>query len=330
MNNPMRRDNFLPDDGSLRVTADSTSGRPGTRFALLTVLLSLVYLAAVQLTIGLRPDHIILLTLFDVGLLAHPASARLMRAMAIFLVFGMIYDGLKLVPNHHVGPVDIEGLYELELQLFGIMDGGTLRTPTEYLASRTSAPLDLVTGLIYLNWIPVPIAFGLYLYAVNKRRFIHFSFAFLLANILGFLGYYIHPAAPPWYVEEYGFIFRSDITGSAAGFLRFDAMVGVDIFQTIFTRNSNVFAAIPSLHSANPVVVLWYAALQLRHKHRTLYYAAFMVGMWYAAVYSGHHYVIDVILGVAVAVLGILLFELLLLRIPLFQRWLARYERSIS
>ncbi|MBR9974202.1 MAG: inositol phosphorylceramide synthase [Bacteroidetes bacterium] len=329
MNHPMRRDEFLSEDNSNHV-AGNVPGRPSLRFSLLAVLLSLVYLAAVQLTIGLRPEHVFLVSLFDVGLLAHPASGRVMRALAIFLVFGILYDSLKIVPNYQVAAVDIEGLYNLELQLFGIVDSGMPRTPNEYLHAHASAALDLISGLFYLNWVSVPILFGVYLYVVDKRRYIDFGLVFLLVNILGFIGYYLHPAAPPWYVDQYGFTLHTGVFGSAAELVRFDRLVGLDIFQGIYTRNSNVFAAVPSLHSAYPVVVLWFAIKQLRHKHRSAYFAVYMMGIWFAAVYSGHHYVIDVILGAAVAVAGILLYEQGLLRIPAVRRWLARYERSIS
>ena len=331
MTAPMRRDERrLSGDRDFGAGEGVTPVRPAPRLVLLTVLLSLVYLATVQLTIGLRPEHVVLVTLFDVGLLAHHVSARLMRAMAIFLVFGVLYDSLKILPNHEVAAVDIEGLYLLERQLFGIMAGGTIVTPNEYFQANPSTVLDLVSGLFYLNWVYVPILFGVYLYVVDTRRYIDFGLVFLLVNILGFIGYYLHPAAPPWYVDQYGFTFHEGVFGSAAELVRFDALVGMNIFQGIYTRNSNVFAAVPSLHSAYPVVVLWYAIKQLRHKHRSAYFAVYMMGIWFAAVYSGHHYVIDVILGVAVAVAGILLFEQGLTRIPLVQRWISRYERSIS
>lgn len=329
MNNRMRRENFLDDD-TIGVATGAASGRPSVRFGLLTVLLSLVYLAIVQLTLGLRPEHVILISVFNIGILAHPASARVMRALAIFLVFGMMYDSLKFMPNYHVSAVDIEGLYTLERKLFGIMDGGILRTPNEYLQAHASTSLDLIAGLFYLNWISVPIFFGIYLYFVNKRRYINFGLAFILVNVLGFIGYYLYPAAPPWYVEEYGFVLQTGVFGSAAELIRFDQLVGLDIFQSIYTRNSNVFAAVPSLHSAYPVVVFWYAVKQLRRKHRIAYFAVYMMGIWFAAVYSAHHYIIDVLLGVAIAVMGILLYEMVLLRIPRIERWLARYERSIS
>ncbi len=73
---------------------------------------------------------------------------------------------------------------------------------------------------------------------------------FLLVNLLGFAGYYIHPAAPPWYVAGHGFEAVVGTRGEVAGLGAFDAMTGLGIFDGLYARNSNVFAALPSLHSA--------------------------------------------------------------------------------
>ena len=40
-------------------------------------------------------------------------------------------------------------------------------------------------------------------------------------------------------------------------------------------------------------------------------FATVMGGIWFAAVYSNHHYVLDVLAGIACAGLGIWLFNLL-------------------
>ena len=64
--------------------------------------------------------------------------------------------------------------------------------------------------------------------------------------MIGFVGYYIHPAAPPWYVMNYGFEPILNTPGDVAGLGRFDAMTGLTIFQGLYGRNANVFAAVPS------------------------------------------------------------------------------------
>jgi hypothetical protein len=310
----------------------ASTHRPSTltRGSVVALSLSLLYLVLLHCTIGIRPEHVVLVLVYDIGLVAHPASAKLMRALTIFLIYGVLYDGMKIAPNDSFGFVDIEGLYRLEKSLFGIGTQGVVLTPNEYFAQHHTPLLDIVTGLFYVNWISVPLGFAVYLFAVNRRRYLDYALVFLLVNILGFIAYYVHPAAPPWYVAQHGFAYIQGTQGSAAELVRFDRLLGLEIFQSIYTRNSNVFAAVPSLHAAYPVVVLFYAARQLKRKYRAMYYAVFMIGIWFAAVYSGHHYVIDVLLGVIWAVAGIVLYEHGLMRNGAFRRFLERYARRIA
>jgi hypothetical protein len=153
---------------------------------------------------------------------------------------------------------------------------------------------------------------------------------FLLVNILGFIIYYLHPAAPPWYVEQYGFTYREGISSSAAGLLRFDHLFGMEIFHTLYTRNSQVYAALPSLHAAYPLVVLYYGIRTRRGPLMNTFFVLFTLGIWFAAVYTNHHYIIDVVLGALCALAGIALFHGVLCRIPVIRMALDRYERWIS
>ena len=51
---------------------------------------------------------------------------------------------------------------------------------------------------------------------------------------------------------------------------------------------------------------------------------------WWTAVYSGHHYLIDVMLGISCALLGILVFEQGLMKWGVFKRFFERYSRYIG
>jgi membrane-associated phospholipid phosphatase len=90
---------------------------------------------------------------------------------------------------------------------------------------------------------------------------------------------------------------------SAAGAARFDALVGWSYFQEFYARSRNVFGAMPSLHAAYPVVVLLAVWTVPRRWVRALA-GAFAVLVAFAAVYLYHHYVLDVIAGVAVGILA--------------------------
>lgn len=153
---------------------------------------------------------------------------------------------------------------------------------------------------------------------------------FLLVNLIGFAGYYIHPAAPPWYAINYGFEPILNTPGNVAGLGRFDAFFGVTIFDSIYGRNANVFAAVPSLHAAYMVVALVYAIIGKCRWYVITLFAVIMLGIWGTAVYSCHHYIIDVLLGISCALLGWLVFEYGLMKIPAFNRFFDRYYKYIK
>lgn len=53
------------------------------------------------------------------------------------------------------------------------------------------------------------------------------------------------------------------------------------------------------------------------------------VGIWFAAVYLSHHYVLDVLAGITSAIVGISLFNMILSRSSGFKRFIDNYERAI-
>lgn len=236
------------------------------------------------------------------------------RKWAIYMwpwvVFACSYDCMRLLPNYEVNPIDIEGIYNTEKQLFGISTAAGLLTPSEFFQLHHSTLGDIIAGLSYICWVPLPLCFALYLYFTGRREWsLRFSGAFLFVNLVGFLGYYIHPAAPPWYVMEHGFEVIHGTGGSTAGLGRFDALVGFPVFGSIYVNNSNVFAAVPSLHSAYVMVATYYAYRSGRSWWLTAVFGLVCLGIWWTAVYSGHHYVIDVILGILTCIVALLVYE---------------------
>lgn len=291
-----------------------------------------LWLAVTALCVGFRTEHIWLALLIAALFFACSPTRRLVVALLPFIVFGISYDWMNIVHNYEVNPVDIRGLYESEKQLFGITAAdGTLLTPNEYFVLHRTAIMDFLGGVFYLCWVPVPIIFGLWLYFSRKvDAYLHFSLVFLLVNLLGFAGYYIHPAAPPWYVALHGFDFQLGVPGDVAGLEAFDRMTGLGIFQGLYGRNANVFAAVPSLHSAYTFVAFIYALRSRSGWPWIISLGVITLGIWFTAVYTSHHYIIDVMLGIATALMGFLIFEYLLMRIPAFRRFLSRYAAYVS
>ena len=292
-----------------------------------TVILTTAYFLWYYNTLGIGSDHLVFYFIILIGYYAHPMSRRFVSGLSVFILYTFLYDAHKVFPNYEFNPVHIAEPLELELKYFGVLMDNELVTPSRYFQENTHALLDVLTGLFYLCWMPVPLLFATYLTFTNRVILLQFSLAFLLVNFIGWTIYYLYPAAAPWYVDLYGFTENFNIPGEVAGLGRFDEFFGITLFSDLYTRASNVFAAIPSLHSAYPVVAFTYG---LKNKMGWVNYlfGTVMLGIWFAAVYTNHHYVIDVVLGIIVALVGIALFERVLLKTRM-KDWIDRWASAI-
>lgn len=308
-----------------------TTSFPRRKESLVAVAVLLLFLLMTALFIGLRPEHVAMAVLLGALFFASTFTRKLLLALLPFVVFAVSYDWMRVWPNYRVNAIDVAGLYTAEKSLFGIDVDGVRMTLCEFFDSHHCAIADFLAGLFYLCWVPVPVLFALFLFIRGRRALaLRFSVVFLLVNLIGFAGYYIHPAAPPWYVMEYGFEPVLGTPGNVAGLGRFDALVGMEVFAPMYGRNANVFAALPSLHSAYMPVAFAYAIMGRCKKWLVALFGVIMLGIWFTAIYSGHHYLIDVLLGILCALVGILLFEQVLMRWPAFRRFMERYTAYVS
>jgi membrane-associated phospholipid phosphatase len=169
--------------------------------------------------------------------------------------------------------------------------------------------------------------FAVYLFFKDKRLLLDFSLAFLLTNILGFALYYLYPAAPPWYVALHGFEENFSIPGNEAGLANFDRILGISLFHGMYAKNANVFAAVPSLHAAYPLTTLYFG-IKKRLRLASWVFFVILVGIWVSAVYTRHHYILDVILGALCAAATIVIYEKIILKSRI-NDWLNRYAEAI-
>ncbi len=277
---------------------------------LVVTVVSLFYLGWLKWWIGLREDHVQLLVVCLIAFFVSDTTRKILYGMMFLLLYWFVYDSLRIYPNYMFNDVHLIEPYELEKAWFGIQTPNGLITPNEYYLANKSTFLDVMTGFFYLSWIPVPMMFSFYLFFKNKKVLLQFTSSFFLVNVIGISVYYLYPAAPPWYIVEHGFTENFNIIGNAAGLLSFDEYFGVEIFKGIYNKNGNVFAAIPSMHSAFPVL-LFYFGWKLRLKFAMAFFFICIIGIWFSAVYSTHHYIIDVLSGAGAAVTTLILIELI-------------------
>ena len=131
-----------------------------------TLGLAALFLLLTALCIGLRTEHLFMVGLFLALFFASRTTRQLAVALLPFVLFAISYDWMRVWPNYRVNPIDVQGLYEAEKSLFGVTLGSERLTLCEYFARHHWLLADLLAGFFYLCWVPVPIAFGLWLYTL--------------------------------------------------------------------------------------------------------------------------------------------------------------------
>ncbi len=296
---------------------------------LLMTLVSMCYLFLSKWLVGFKTEQVFLVVFVNVLWYASLPSRKFIIGFSFFIVFWILFDYMKAFPNYRYGTVHIDSLYRLEKSVFGIFSGGRLLTPNEYWLAHTSPALDVASGLFYICWVPVPLLFAVFLFSRDRAQFLYFCGTFLLVNLLGFIIYYAYPAAPPWYIQQHGFHFYANTPGSTAGLQRFDDFFHINLFQSLYAKSSNVFAALPSLHSSYPLLVLYFG-LKNRLGPVNVLFALIMTGIWFSAIYTSHHYTLDVLAGIGCGLGGIFLFKNWLLYNNFFSRFVNRLLSLIA
>ncbi|MFD8597596.1 phosphatase PAP2 family protein [Kitasatospora sp. NPDC059646] len=132
----------------------------------------------------------------------------------------------------------------------------------------------------------------------NHARFRHFLACYLSITFAGFLTYVLYPADPPWLAAIENHLPAVDRIVNAVL-----ENSGLHRAGTIFengSRFANDVAAMPSLHSAYPMMI---ALVFWPRAGRTLrvILAAYPLAMGFTLVYGGEHFIIDVLVGWAYA-----------------------------
>jgi hypothetical protein len=291
------------------MSASPQFNRFATQWTLPAIILSLIYWIWFGGVVGLD-STIVGFYFFVVFLFFFSKMSRIMAtAFSPLFVYLILYTSLKVLHRNNSFAIHIEDLYLFERKLFGIDYNGVCMTVCEYLNLHQSIFLDIFSGVAYVTWVPFPIIFGFILF-YNKKYQLLFNFwlCFLIANLLGFIGYITYPAAAPWYYLEYGNALIDNAPSSAAGLLRFDELINFPLYANMYSKGTNTFGAMPSMHAAFPLILVYFCN-KFGNKILTAIFFVSLLGIWFGAVYSNHHYIVDVIAGIVCGIMAIYLTE---------------------
>jgi membrane-associated phospholipid phosphatase len=258
---------------------------------------------------GFHWENVVILAFVFATFGIGPRSQKLFVGFYPIGLVGLLYDTMRLVANVGVSPrtVHLCDLRAHELALFGVTMSGQRVTYHDWLQAHPSPVLDLLCAIPYGTFLFVCMGCAIWLYFRDYRRMLRYAWSWLALSVAGFVTYHLYPAAPPWYFHAHGC--QVDMLAHAnegANLTRVDAWLGVSYFNGMYGRSSDVFGAMPSLHCAFALIVAVEGWATYSTPWRALS-AAFFALMCFGAVYLDHHWVLDVLAGIAycLAVVGI-------------------------
>ena len=153
----------------------------------------------------------------------------------------------------------------------------------------------LVTLTSWTYWLSQFAVLGLallYVYLRRNEAFLRFRNTVLAANVIGLAGYIAFPTAPPRMFEEFGFV---DVLA------RFSSL---NHGSAVVEFASNPYAAMPSLHAADSLIVGVTMALLVSRRAFKVLWLAWPAWVAFCVMATGNHFWLDIVAGAAVAVLA--------------------------
>jgi hypothetical protein len=155
---------------------------------------------------------------------------------------------------------------------------------------HSSELLTTLTSWTY--WLSQFTVVGLTLLWVYLRRndaFLRFRNTIMLANVIGLAGYALLPTAPPRMFPSFGFV------DTLAAFSTVNHGSG------LVELASNPYAAMPSLHAADALIVGVVLATVVRRRIFKVLWLLWPAWVWFTVMGTANHFWLDIVAGVAVA-----------------------------
>lgn len=177
----------------------------------------------------------------------------------------------------------------------------------EHLYHGRTGVLEVFAVVMYFSHFVVPLLLGFGLAMVRRgREFASLMFTMLVALILAEFTFVLFPTAPPWLAAEHGMLPGVNHMLKATLYDLDLTSVGDLIGDS---SKYDVTAAVPSLHAAFPIIALLVVRRYGLPGWLSGLLALNFLGVVFAIVYTGDHYLVDAVAGVLYALVAWRLVE---------------------
>ena len=212
--------------------------------------------------------------------------AHLALQVAIWIGFYVVYQVARGAADHTVALAFENGQRVIDAQR---ALGSMIELPLQHLVESSSFLIQATSYTYWLSQFAVVGIALLYVYFKAHERFFRFRNTLILANLIGLVGYVSFPTAPPRMFPQAGF---DDTLARHAAFSHESGLIQFA---------SNPYAAMPSLHSADALIVGVVMALVVRSTWAKALWLAWPAWVWFSVMATGNHFWLDIAAGIAVA-----------------------------
>lgn len=266
-----------------------------------TIYVAFILVAMLSAGNVLGPD--VLLLLGGIGVLLLARGIPFVRDWGPLLIVLLGWEAQRGITTDIGRLVPADAIVGIERTLAG----GVIPAVAVQQALRIPgliSPLDIVMSLVYLAHFVYPVLFALWLWRADRARYYRFAVTLVVVSFAAFFTFVLVPVAPPRFTILGGSPLPvTDVMAAVSQSLGWSAPASAYVHLL-----GNPFAAFPSMHAAYPVVVLLF--LRERSRWWALAWSPMVLAIWFATVYLGHHFVIDLIVGTAYALAGYLVVRL--------------------
>lgn len=209
--------------------------------------------------------------------------------IALWVCFGLAYEAVRGARGHDRAAAFANGrsIIAAERGLHSLFEASL-----QHVVGGVAALSTAARATYWLSEFVVLVAALAWVYFRDRRLYSRFRNAVLAANAAGLVGYVLVPTAPPRLYPSVGF------TNRLSGQPRPEHPGGLIGFA------ANPYAAMPSIHAADALLIGVFLAAASATVCARAIWLAWPPWVFFAVLATGNHFWLDVVAGVAVALVG--------------------------
>ncbi len=266
------------------------------RVLVLAFLVFAAYSSVASVAAGGVPGPTVLLMLLLAAVLWTNRLGRFVRDWAPVIAILAVY----IIAFGIVSKLKLPAYYRPQLEADKVLGFGHLPTVLlqDWIGRRPPFAVELLSVAAYLTHFFFPLLLGFYLWVRRSDGFRVLLYADIAVSVLASITQVLAPTAPPWLAAQHG------LAPGVHDVLRF-ALSDVGLPELARYKGDghayNIVAAFPSIHAAFPVLGMIVARKYRVPMWLQVAQALQLAAVWFVIVYTGEHYVIDIVGGVLYA-----------------------------